>query len=407
MISGSAEDYGPGSINILKEGRMKLGIPKEIMAEENRVAAIPETVAKFVQKGYSVVVESGAGRGIFIDDEEYRKAGAVVVSDTEEVFKTADVILKVKQLEFNEKLQKHEIDMLRDDSILITFLHPAAPGSRKNVEMLEARGITALTMDGIPRISRAQRMDALTSMSTVTGYRAVLMAAIALPKMISMTSTAVGVIKPATFLVIGCGVVGLQAIATAKRLGAIVHTVDIRREAREQAETLGATIGGFDVPDDLAKGPGGYAKALPAEWIEKERQLLQPLVAAADAIVLSALVPGETAPLLITHEMVASMKPGSVIIDVSIDQGGNCVATQPGKEVLVNNVKVSGLQNIPGRVAADSSWMYANNMFYFVENAFKDGKTLDIDDEIVRSSLVCRNGQCVHNGTLKALGRTQ
>jgi NAD(P) transhydrogenase subunit alpha len=386
---------------------MILGIPREIMVEENRVAAIPETVAKYVQAGHKVLVETLAGQGIFRSDSEYEQAGAEIVNDVTQVFSRANVVLKVKQPEYNEKVGKHEIEMLNSNSVLITFLHPAAPGSRKNVEMLEARGITALTMDGIPRISRAQKMDALTSMSTVTGYRAVLMAAIALPKMIPMTSTAVGVIKPATFLVIGCGVVGLQAIATAKRLGAIVHTVDIRREAREQAETLGAAIGGFDVPDDLAKGPGGYAKALPAEWIEKERQLLQPLVAAADAVVLSALVPGETAPLLITNEMVASMKPGSVIIDVSIDQGGNCVATQPGKEILVNNVKVSGLQNIPGRVAADSTWMYANNMFYFVENAFKDGKTLDINDEIVRSSLVCRNGQCVHNGTLKALGRTQ
>lgn len=386
---------------------MILGIPKEIMAEENRVAAIPETVTKYVQAGHKVMVETLAGQGIFRSDEEYAKAGAEVVQDVTEIFSRADVVLKVKQPEFNEKVGKHEIEMLNPNSVLVTFLHPAAPGSRKNVEMLEARGITALTMDGIPRTSRAQRMDALTSMSTVTGYRAVLMAAMALPKMIPMTSTAVGVIRPGTFLVVGCGVVGLQAVATAKRLGAIVQIVDIRKEAREQAETLGATVGGFDVPDDLAKGPGGYAKALPAEWMEKERLLLKPLVAGADAIVLSALVPGETAPVLITNEMVASMKPGSVIIDVSIDQGGNCEATQPGKEILVNSVKVSGLQNIPGRAAFHSSWMYAHNMYYFVENAFKDGKTLNLDDEIVRGALVCRDGKCVHNGTLKALGRTQ
>jgi NAD(P) transhydrogenase subunit alpha len=375
------------------------------MAEENRVAAIPETVVKYVQKGFTVLVESGAGRGIFIDDDEYKKAGAEIITNVEELFKLADVILKVKQPEFNEKVQKHEIDMLRNDSILITFLHPAAPASRQNVLMLEERGVTALTMDGIPRTSRAQRMDALTSMSTVTGYRAVLMAAMALPKFIPMIGTAVGMIKPATFLIVGSGVVGLQSIATAKRLGAIVQVVEIRKDAQKEAESLGAKIVGFDVPDDLAKGPGGYAKALPAEWVEKERQLLQPLVAAADAVVLSALVPGETASILITKEMVAAMKPGSVIIDVSIDQGGNCAATEPGKEIMVNNVKVSGLQNIPGRMAFHSAWMYANNMYYFVENAFKDGKTLDLDDDIVRSALTCREGQCVHNGTLKALGR--
>jgi NAD(P) transhydrogenase subunit alpha len=382
-----------------------LGIPKEIMAEENRVAAIPETVVKYVQKGFTVLVESGAGRGIFIDDEEYKKVGAEIIANVEELFKAADVILKVKQPEFNEKFQKHEIDMLRKDSILITFLHPAAPASRQNVLMLEERGVTALTMDGIPRTSRAQRMDALTSMSTVTGYRAVLMAAMALPKFIPMIGTAVGMIKPATFLILGSGVVGLQSIATSKRLGAVVQVVEIRKDAQKEAESLGAKIVGFDVPDDLAKGPGGYAKALPEEWVEKERQMLEPLVAAADVVVLSALVPGETAPILITKEMVAAMKPGSVIIDVSIDQGGNCAATEPGKEIMVNNVKVSGLQNIPGRMASHSAWMYANNMYYFVENAFKDGKTLDLDDDIVQSALTCREGQCVHNGTLKALGR--
>jgi NAD(P) transhydrogenase subunit alpha len=382
-----------------------LGIPKEIMADENRVAAIPETVVKYVQKGFKVLVESGAGSGIFIDDEEYKKAGAEIIADVEDLFQRADVILKVKQPEFNNKVQKHEIDMLRNDSFLITFLHPAAPASRQNVLKLEEKGVTALTMDGIPRTSRAQRMDAWTSMSTVTGYRAVLMAAMALPKFIPMIGTAIGVIKPATFLVLGCGVVGLQAAATAKRLGAVIQVVDIRKDAQKEAESLGAKIVGFDVPEEIAKGPGGYAKALPTEWLEKERQALHQLVSAADAVVLSALVPGETAPSLITKEMISSMKPGSVIIDVSIDQGGNCAATVPGKEIVVNNVRVSGLQNIPGRMASHSAWMYSHNMFYFVENAFKDGKKLDLNDDIVQSTLTCRDGKCLHNGTLKALGR--
>jgi NAD(P) transhydrogenase subunit alpha len=327
------------------------------------------------------------------------------VFGAEELFKRTDVVLKVKQPEFNEHIGKHEIDMMKPESILITFLHPAAPSSRQNVLMLKEKGVTSLTMDGIPRTSRAQRMDALTSMSTVTGYRAVLMAAMALPKFIPMIGTAIGAIKPAIFLILGSGVVGLQAIATAKRLGAIVQVVEIRQEAQKEAESLGAKVVGMDVPEELAKGVGGYARALPAEWIEKEKELLKVLVQDADVVILSALVPGETAPVLITNAMLNNMKPGSVIVDVSIDQGGNCEATVPGQEVNVNGVKVSGLQNIPGRMASHSAWLYANNMYFFIENAFKNNGALDLNDDIVQNALVTHQGKLVHAGTLKALNR--
>jgi len=384
---------------------MIIGIPREIMAEEKRVAAIPETVAKFVAKGHKVLVEAGAGQGVFISDADYRKAGAEVVADAAQLFQRSEVVLKVKQPEFNEKVGRHEIEMMRKEAVLITFLHPAAPTSRKNVEMLESKGMTALTMDGIPRISRAQRMDALTSMSTVTGYRSVMMAANRLPKFIPMMGTAIGMVKPANFLVIGTGVVGLQAIAAAKRLGGVIRAVDIRQEAQKEAESLGAKIAGFDVPQNLAKADGGYAKALPGDWLTKEREALAPVVADSDVIILSALVPGEVAPVLITREMVRGMRPGSVIIDVSIDQGGNCEATVPGKEVALDNVLVSGLQNIPGGMAVQASWLYANNMLHYFENAFKDGATLDLKDEIVMHSLVTRDGKIVHEGALKALGR--
>jgi len=262
-------------------------------------------------------------------------------------------------------------------------------------------------MDGIPRTPNAQKMDALTSMSTVTGYKSVLLAANQLQKFVPMISTAVGSIKPSRFLVVGAGVVGLQAIATAKRLGGIITAVDIRLKAREEAISLGAKIGGFDIPADLATGEGGYAKSLPADWIEKEREILKPLVEDADAVILSALVPGEVAPVLITEDMIASMRPGSVIVDVSIDQGGNCSVTQPGKQVVRHNVIIDGLQNIPGRVAVHSTWLYATNMFNYVENLFKNGGFVpDFDDEIVSNSLVTRNGRIVHQGTLKAMGDT-
>ena len=373
---------------------------------QNRVSALPETVEKYVGKGYRVLVGSGAGAGIFRSDEEYSQAGAEVVEEVEELFRSSDLLLKVKQPEFDERTGKHEIEMLQEKTTLITFLHPAAPTSRKNVEMLEERGITSLTMDGIPRISRAQRMDALTSMSTVTGYKSVLMAANSFPRFVPMMGTAIGMIKPANFLVIGTGVVGLQAIAAAKRLGAVVKAVDIRREAQVEAESLGAKAAGFDVPHDLAIGGGGYARALPAEWLEKEREHLTPVVADSDVVILSALVPGEVAPLLITWQMVSAMRPGSVIVDVSIDQGGNCELTEPGAEVSRNNVKICGLQNIPGRMAVHASWLYSSNMFHFVENAFKNGgENLDLEDEIVKSALVTYHGKIVHQGTLSALGR--
>ncbi|MBN1219933.1 MAG: NAD(P) transhydrogenase subunit alpha [Anaerolineae bacterium] len=387
---------------------MIIAIPKEIMSEEKRVAAIPETVEKLVKMGFKVTVETKAGEGIFCGDEEYTQAGAEIITDVASLYAQADIILKVKEPRHNDRVNKHEIEMMKGESILITFLHPAAPFSHKNIKMLRDKGITSFTMDSIPRTSKAQRMDALTSMSTVTGYKAVLIAANRLPKFIPMIGTAIGSIKPANFLVVGVGVVGLQAIATVKRLGGIITVVDIRPEAREAASSLGAKIGGFEAPPELAIGKWGYARALPAEWLAKEREALTPLLAESDAVILSALIPGEVAPILITDEMVAKMKAGSVIVDVSIDQGGNCAITEAGQEIIKHNIFISGLQNIPGRMPVHATWLYANNIFNYVENLFKKGVgELDLEDEIVQNSLVTRHGKIVHAGTLKALGEAQ
>jgi NAD(P) transhydrogenase subunit alpha len=275
------------------------------------------------------------------------------------------------------------------------------------IKTLRDRGITSLTMDGIPRISRAQTMDALTSMSTVTGYRSVIIAAGHFPRFIPMIGTAIGAIQPAQVLVVGAGVVGLQAIATAKRLGGAVKAIDIRNEARREAGSLkGTHVVGFDVPDELALGEGGYAKALPPAWLERERELLGSIVPQVDIIILSALVPGEVAPVLITAEMVQSMKPGSVIVDVSIDQGGNCAVTVAGRETIVGDVYVCGTANIPGSMAVDASWLYAQNMLHYVENLFPKGPGQpNLEDEIVRHSLVTVDGRIVHQGALKAMGR--
>ncbi len=383
---------------------MRIGIPKEILPEEKRVAATPETVKKYIALGFDVAVESSAGEGLYMHDGEYRDAGASVYKDAAALFSESDVILKVKQPVFNEDIQQHEADMLRPEGILITFLHPAAPGNHDMIRKLRDRNITAFTMDGIPRISRAQRMDALSSMSTVTGYKSVVMAADRMSTFIPMIGTAIGTVKPAQFLMIGTGVVGLQAVATAKRLGGVVKALDIRQNACVEAESLGAKVIGFDIPQELALGKGGYAKALETEWLERERQTIATQVAQVDVVILSALVPGEIAPILITEKMVSDMKPGSVIMDVSVDQGGNCELTQPGSFIQRMGVNICGIQNIPGRMAVHASWLYANNLYYYVENLFKNGAgVIDLEDEIVRSSLVTHQSKLHHEGALKAM----
>ncbi|MFZ0614050.1 MAG: NAD(P)(+) transhydrogenase (Re/Si-specific) subunit alpha [Desulfobacterales bacterium] len=272
------------------------------------------------------------------------------------------------------------------------------------IKRLRDKNITALTMDGIPRISRAQRMDALTSMSTITGYKSVLMAANRLPKFVPMIGTAIGTVKPAQFLVIGAGVVGLQAIATAKRLGGIVKALDIRKNACIEAESLGAKIIEFDIPQEVAVGQGGYAKSLENEWLDIEQSIIGPHLEEADIVILSALVPGEIAPVLVSEQMVSSMKSGSVIMDISVDQGGNCAITEPGRFSQKLGINICGIQNIPGRMAVHASWLYANNMYYYVENLFKNGTgTMNLDDEIVKSSLVTHQSTIHHEGALKAM----
>ena len=382
---------------------MVIGVPTEIMHGEGRVSSTPETVKKMVDEGAKVLVQKGAGQGAFFSDEEYVKAGATLVDGAEEVYQKADVILKVKEPLFNEKVGKHESDMLRDGQYLITFLHPAAPVNREPMQKLRDTGCISITLDGIPRISRAQNMDALTSMSTVAGYKAVLMAANRIAKFIPMVGTAVGVIKPANVVVLGTGVAGLQAVATAKRLGAVVTGVDIRPDANEQAKSLGAKALDTGVPAEIAIGEGGYAQRLPDEWLQKEIEKLKPLIKEADIVICTALIPGKLAPVLITEEMVKSMKPGSAIIDVAIDQGGNCALSKAGEEIVVNGIFIGGVKNIPGEMPTSSTWMFANNIYNLLAYLAKDGKiVLDRNDPIVASSLTTINKEIVHAGAREA-----
>lgn len=384
---------------------MIIGIPKEIMHDEGRVSAIPETVKKMVADGATVLVESGAGAGSFYSDEEYKAAGAELVDDVADVYARADVILKVKEPLFNEVKGVHEVDMMKKGQYLITFIHPASPVNHEMVKNLAAKGVISITLDGIPRISRAQNMDALTSMSTCAGYKGIMLAANDLAKFVPQIFCAVGMIKPANVMVIGTGVGGLQAIATAKRLGAVVYAADIRPDAAEQAKSLGAKVIDLGVPTSEAVGEGGYAKRISDEWLEKERAVIAEHIKDMDIVFCSALIPGKLAPILITEDMVKSMKAGSVIVDISIDQGGNCAITTPGERDVKHGVVIEGIKNIPGMLPTSSTWMFANNIYNLLKFLAKDGEmALDMKDVIVQSSLVTIDGEIVHKGAKEAMG---
>ena len=384
---------------------MTIGIPKEIMIGEARVAATPETVKKFIEDGQKVIVEKNAGVNSLYHDEDYVAMGAEIVASPAEVFKRSDLILKVKEPLFNEAENMHEVDMMHKGQYLVTFIHPASPVNHDMVKKLAEAGVISLTLDGVPRISRAQNMDALTSMSTCAGYKGIMMAANDLTYFMPQMFTAVCMLKPAKVLVIGVGVGGLQALATAKRLGAITYALDIRPAAVEQSTSLGAKVIEFDVPAELAVAEGGYANNLPKEWLEKERQVLSEVIDEMDIVFCSALVPGKVAPVLITEEMVKKMKKGSVIVDISIDQGGNCEITPPGTKEMKHGVMIQGIKNIPGLLPTSSTWMFSNNVYNLVKYLIEgDTMKLDMNDEIVRSILVTYDGKIVHAGTKEAMG---
>ncbi len=384
---------------------MIIGIPKEIMHDEARVAATPETVAKFVNDGFEVLVEKSAGDGALYHDEDYLKAGAKMLENPVDIYDRAEMILKVKEPLFNEQIGKHEVEMMHPGQVLITFIHPASPVNHEMVKRLTKQGVTAITLDGIPRISRAQNMDALTSMSTCAGYKGILMAANHLTTFMPQMFTAVGQIKPAKVMVIGVGVAGLQALATAKRLGAITYAADIRPMASENAGSLGAKVVDTTVPPELAIAEGGYANRLPADVLIQEQEALKATIQEMDVVFCSALIPGKVAPIIITEEMVKGMKRGSVIVDISIDQGGNCELTPKGGMETKYGVTLMGVKNIPGLLPTSSTWMFSNNLYNLVKYLVKDGKVvLDRTDEVIAKSLVCIDGELVHAGAREAMG---
>jgi NAD(P) transhydrogenase subunit alpha len=372
---------------------MTIGVPKEIHPGEMRVATTPEVAAQLAKLGFGVAIESGAGTGANFADAAYAAAGATVVADARTLWSTSDVILKVRAPERHPTLEVDEVDLLRQGQTLIAFLWPAQHADL--LARLASRGVTALAMDSIPRISRAQKMDALSSMANVAGYRAVIEAAEHFGRFFTGQITAAGKIPPAKVLVIGAGVAGLSAIGTAKSLGAIVRAFDTRPEVKEQVASMDAEFLELDFKEEGA-GVGGYAKVMSPEFIAAEMALFAKQAADVDIIVTTALIPGKPAPKLITAAMVASMKPGSVIVDLAAEQGGNCELTEPGRVARQHGVTIIGYTDLPSRLAAQSSQLYATNLRHLLTEMSpqKDGTlAVDMANEVVRGATVVKDGQ--------------
>jgi NAD(P) transhydrogenase subunit alpha len=383
---------------------MKIGIPKEIMQYEKRIALIPSLARKLVDDGHKVLVERDAGEGSFNSDKDYEKAGCIIVKKAPELYCQSEILIKVKEPRFNEELSQYETEMLNEGSILIAFLHPAAPHNLKMIKALQKHNITSFTLDSIPRIPEALKMDALTSMSMISGYKSFLLATEQLPRFVPEIATPLGVINKAKVLVVGAGVVGLQAIKTAKGLGAEVLVIDISKEAKEAAEKLGAKIVGLDLSEDFSSGQANATKYLPIDLLNKERELIAEIIKDIDIVILGTLVFGQRAPILITEDMLGMMKKGAVISDIAIDQGGNCEVTEPGKIIVKNDVKIIGVLNIPGTMPQHATWLYANNMYQFLLHFLqKGGKDFDPEDEILKTSIVTHKGEILHPGVVQTL----
>ncbi len=373
---------------------IRVAVPKETVPGERRVALIPDVVARMAKQGYRVRVERGAGEGAFIDDAAFEAAGAELVEGKEALYGEADLVLKV------QPPSEDEVDLMAEGAIVIGFLQPHRYPER--VRRLLEKKVNAFALELIPRITRAQAMDVLSSQATVAGYKAGLLAADLAPKFFPMLTYAAGTIRPALVLVLGAGVAGLQAIATAKRLGAVVEAYDVRRAAGEQVRSLGAKFLELDID---AEAEGGYARELTPEEKEKEKQMVEDAVARADVVITTAQIPGRPAPRLISQAMVERMRPGSVIVDLAAESGGNCELTQAGEKVVHHGVTIYGPVNLPSELPVHASEMYARNLYNFVSLLAKEGESLapDWEDEIIAKSVLVWDGEVKHEPTRKLL----
>ena len=367
---------------------MRIGIPAETIEGETRVAATPETIRKLCAKNHQIIVETGAGINSSIPDEAYLQAGAEIGSAADAF--SCDIVLKVCAPSETER------PLMKPGTVLIGMLNPFDAG---NISSMAKQGLTAFALEAAPRISRAQSLDVLSSQANIAGYKAVMMAAHAYQRFMPMLMTAAGTVKAARVLIMGVGVAGLQAIATAKRLGAIIEASDVRPPVKEQVESLGAKF--IDVPyetdeeREIAEGSGGYARSMPETWMKRQAALVHERAKLADIIITTALIPGRKAPVLISEEMVQSMKPGSVIVDMAVEQGGNCALSEPGKTVTRHGVHIIGIPNLATLVAADASALYARNLLDFLNLILDKDNNLavNLEDEIVAATRMCANGE--------------
>ncbi|KAA0224595.1 MAG: NAD(P) transhydrogenase subunit alpha part 1 [Fimbriimonadales bacterium] len=383
---------------------MTVGVPKETAPAERRVALTPEGAKALASQGFSVLIESGAGEGSLYSDREYEEAGAKICPGPGELYSQADIILKVVGPEDGHP--DSDVQRLREGSGLIALMFPHA-----NVDTagaLAKRNITSFAMDLMPRITRAQTMDAISSMSTIAGYRAALLAASALPKFFPMLMTAAGTLAPARVLVIGAGVAGLQAIATCRKLGAIVEAFDVRPAVKEQVQSLGAKFVDLGLSGEEAEDAGGYAKEVSGTTHSKELEIIASRLPKCDVVITTALIPGKHAPVLITKEMVKLMARGSVIVDLAAVNGGNCEATKPGETTQFEGVKIIAPLDLPSEMAVHASKMYSKNITELLLHLVKDGKlALDMDDEITHGTLVTHDGRIMHEPTRLKYERTK
>ncbi|CAN5305165.1 Re/Si-specific NAD(P)(+) transhydrogenase subunit alpha [soil metagenome] len=379
---------------------MKIAVPRETAEGETRVALTPLIAGQLVSDGAEVLVQSGAGEASSNTDEAYREAGATIVPDAPALYGQANLILRVG------RPSDEEVEMLREGSILIGTLGTLA--KPELAAKLARQGVTAISMDAIPRITRAQSMDTLSSQATVGGYKAVLIAAERLPKFMPLLTTAAGTVRPAKGIVMGAGVAGLMAIGTARRLGAVVEATDVRPAVKEQVQSLGGTFLEVEMTDEekaKAETAGGYATEMSDDYKRRQAELIAERVREADFVITTALIPGRPAPKLVTDAMVASMKPGSVIVDMAAEMGGNVEGTEPGKEIVRHGVKIIGLTNLPATMPGSATQMYAKNIQTLIKHLVKDGEiSVDLDDEITKGATITHDGKVVHEATARALG---
>ena len=385
---------------------MIAGVPHETAPGELRVALTPESAAALIESGTAVSVQAGAGRAAGYSDDEFRHRGAEVVPTRKDIFERADIILQVRTAAANPDSGAADVALLRQHQALIGFADPL--DGRRQLQEIAAAGVSLFAMELMPRITRAQSMDALSSMATIAGYKAVIQAAVDLPRMFPLLMTAAGTVAPARLLVIGAGVAGLQAIATAKRLGAVVLAYDVRAAVKEQIESLGAQFVELDLETEDAEDAGGYAKAQDADFYALQQQALGEVIADCDVVVTTAAIPGKPAPILITAEAVRQMKAGSVVFDLAAERGGNCALTRPGETATVEGVKILAPLNVPATVPFHASQMYGHNISTFLRHLLRDGKlNLDDDEEITTETLVTRDGKIVNGRVMEALEQQQ